>query len=511
MKKILILFWGLTLAHCLASAQSLVHDPARLYDTLTDNDHYYLFSLPKPCIQPVYYIWAPGHILVQEYTIPDTLTVYGVALTFVNQNPNTVIYDNFTNIKGLLLNRLRPSPITYLGDRYAMDIVDTVTFNLSHPHFCWFKYENDCVGKESLTVPCYELYFDTPGRTNLMSDTFYVGLERYNSEVFLPKYYGGQYNNSLPGHLYWGLGADDVGSTGNYDMMSHLNNASYEKLWGIAFPIIGFRCKPMQQYWLEPYASGTHILRWRNCEEGTTYNVRVVGEDGSDTTMVTIDTMIVIPHLSDSVRYNVMLRKQCHYATSNYDTTVYSDWLSYLHFGTTILPPDTTTRDTVWRTVSAISNNPAWGTVIGAGRYADSSVATLTASPFADCVFDAWSDGNTYNPRLVYVVSDTTLTALFHSTADTTADTTEAISGSPAAPAVTLSPNPTAESVTVSADGAAITLVEVFAQDGTRFSSIQTDGAQSLAVDTSRWPQGSYMLRIHTTRGVATRKLAISR
>ena len=88
---------------------------------------------------------------------------------------------------------------------------------------------------------------------------------------------------------------------------------------------------------------------------------------------------------------------------------------------------------------------------------------------------------------------------------------TEAISGSPAAPAVTLSPNPAAESVTVSADGAAITLVEVFAQDGARFSSIQTDGAQSLAVDTSRWPQGSYMLRIHTTRGVATRKLAVQR
>ena len=33
--------------------------------------------------------------------------------------------------------------------------------------------------------------------------------------------------------------------------------------------------------------------------------------------------------------------KQCHYATSNYDTTVYGQWLSYLSFGTTILP-DTT-------------------------------------------------------------------------------------------------------------------------------------------------------------------------
>ena len=75
------------------------------------------------------------------------------------------------------------------------------------------------------------------------------------------------------------------------------------------------------------------MVRWRSVEEGTIYNVRLVGDDGSDTTYITSDTTFTFTQLSDSVRYNVMLRKQCHYATSNYDTTVYGPWLSTIAFG----------------------------------------------------------------------------------------------------------------------------------------------------------------------------------
>ena len=110
--------------------------------------------------------------------------------------------------------------------------------------------------------------------------------------------------------------------------------------------------------------------------------------------------------ISDSVRYNVMVRKQCHYATSNYDTTVYSEWLSYLSFGTTIL-------DTVWRTVDANSANPDMGTVIGGGMYMDSSVVTLTARSLGNSEFDIWNDGDTTNPRQIFVISDTSFTAFF--------------------------------------------------------------------------------------------------
>lgn len=106
-----------------------------------------------------------------------------------------------------------------------------------------------------------------------------------------------------------------------------------EKLWGVAFPIIGFRCGPMEEYWVDSLAADSALVRWRKVEQGTLFNVRLVGSDGSDTTYVTADTSLALGGLADTVRYNVMLRKQCRYTTTNYDTTVYGAWLSTLSFG----------------------------------------------------------------------------------------------------------------------------------------------------------------------------------
>lgn len=129
----------------------------------------------------------------------------------------------------------------------------------------------------------------------------------------------------------------DIGNTPDDDLVGdtaymHLNYAN-EKLWGVAFPIIGFRCGPMDAYWLDSLAVDSAVVRWRRVEQETLFNVRLVGSDGSDTTYITSDTSLVLTQQSDSVRYNVMLRKQCRYATSNYDTTVYGQWLSYISFG----------------------------------------------------------------------------------------------------------------------------------------------------------------------------------
>ncbi|MBR5092776.1 MAG: T9SS type A sorting domain-containing protein [Bacteroidales bacterium] len=77
--------------------------------------------------------------------------------------------------------------------------------------------------------------------------------------------------------------------------------------------------------------------------------MRLVGEDGSDTSFITSNTTFTFTQLSDSVRYTAMVRKQCHYATSNYDTTVYGEWKT-VSFGTTIIDStiaDTTGVDTV--------------------------------------------------------------------------------------------------------------------------------------------------------------------
>lgn len=178
-----------------------------------------------------------------------------------------------------------------------------------------------------MTVPCYELYFDTPDHINVMNDTFYVGYEWSEDYTLNPQLYGGEFDNSLPGTLY-GSFTQMVGDSvyTNFDYYA-------EKLWGVAFPIIGFRCGPMEEYWVDSLAADSALVRWRKVEQGTLFNVRLVGSDGSDTTYVTADTSLALGGLADTVRYNVMLRKQCRYMTTNYDTTVYGAWLSTLSFG----------------------------------------------------------------------------------------------------------------------------------------------------------------------------------
>ncbi len=75
-----------------------------------------------------------------------------------------------------------------------------------------------------------------------------------------------------------------------------------------------------------------------------------------------------------------------------------------------------TTLGDVYYTVTVLANNADWGTVEGGGQYLEGSVATLTASPAVGYRFEGWDDGNSENPRMVTVQSDTTLTALFAST-----------------------------------------------------------------------------------------------
>ena len=81
------------------------------------------------------------------------------------------------------------------------------------------------------------------------------------------------------------------------------------------------------------------------------------------------------------------------------------------HADTVPAPPDT-----VWRTVLAVSADENLGTVTGGGMVPDSSMVTLIAEPLGlddRVVFDHWNDGDTTNPRLVFVVSDTSFSAYF--------------------------------------------------------------------------------------------------
>ena len=333
MKRIVLIFVVLLLCGS-ASMQAQIDDPSRVYDVVTDTASYYLFSKPKPCFDGVYY-WAftPTNRMVQEYVVHDTVTVYGVAITF--ENNLGPMPEEDTSFHVWLFKYKGPSFATSTTQYYEFLPIDSVRLNRSNPRFCWFLYEDTCEKENTYQTPCYEFYFDTPEQINRVTDTFYVGRSKDYTSAIVLKDYGARYDNSLLGHIY-----TDVSAGQDVNDRFVLEAGYDKKRWGWAFPIIGFRCGPIQQLFLDAYTGDSAVVRWRQVEEGTLYNVRLTGEDGSDTAFVISDTTYTFTPLSDSVRYTAMVRKQCHYATSNYDTTVYGEWKT-VSFGTTIVdPPD---------------------------------------------------------------------------------------------------------------------------------------------------------------------------
>ena len=363
MKKHLIFIRMVLMICCGTSMQAQIDNPSRVYDIVTDTDTFYLFPKPKPCFDGVFY-WAftPVNRMLQEYVVHDMVTVYGVAITFENELGPLPVDDS--SFQACLYECIGHSFADRNTQFYEFQPVDTVTLNRSHPRFCFFLYEDSCDKANTFLSPCYEFYFDTPEQINCMTGTFYVG--RYmNVDMGSPsgismKEYGARYDNSLPGHIYLNVGMSQ-------DISDHyiLDDWQDNKRWGWAFPIIGFRCGPIQHLFLDAYTGDSAVVRWRQVEEGTLYNVRLTGEDGSDTAFVTADTSVTFSSLSDSVRYTAMVRKQCHYATSNYDTTVYGEWKT-VSFGTTVVGPPDDSVGIMLPEVDGFSlhPNPTSGTVL---------------------------------------------------------------------------------------------------------------------------------------------------
>ncbi len=63
--------------------------------------------------------------------------------------------------------------------------------------------------------------------------------------------------------------------------------------------------------------------------------------------------------------------------------------------------------------LSAVPNNPAYGSVSGSGEYKNGEEATLTATPYSGYCFVDWSDGMKENPRTVIMHENTSLKAIF--------------------------------------------------------------------------------------------------
>ena len=70
-------------------------------------------------------------------------------------------------------------------------------------------------------------------------------------------------------------------------------------------------------------------------------------------------------------------------------------------------------------------------------------------------------------------------------------------------------PNPTAEKARV-VSSFGMSMVEVFDLNGSAVLKRRTEGLYT-DIDVSHWPAGTYLVRIHTPQGIATKKLVVSR
>lgn len=167
--------------------------------------------------------------------------------------------------------------------------------------------------------------------------------------------------------------------------------------------------------------------------------------------------------------------------------------------------------DTIWRTVTVLSDNDSLGEVIGGGVYPDSSWVTIAASildtfsPEYHVEFDGWDDGDTTNPRQVFVTSDTAFTALFRVVFDTTAsDTTTQAITQLSNQAVAIYPNPASGHCVVSLPDGVKAELRLYSYDGRLLQAVAADGRQ---VTLPLLEPGVFLLQVVTKEGVLSRKI----
>lgn len=153
--------------------------------------------------------------------------------------------------------------------------------------------------------------------------------------------------------------------------------------------------------------------------------------------------------------------------------------------------------------VVARPNDPDLGVVTGGGTYLLGDTAVLSASPNVGYRFAFWNDGDTANPRLVRVVSDTTLTAEFHKL--------QLIDEVDASVVMTLTPNP--------ASGRVDCVLSAYPGPGARLIFTDASGkveidlplaSERQSIDISHLSQGVYFVTLTSPRGSSTSKLVVT-
>lgn len=148
--------------------------------------------------------------------------------------------------------------------------------------------------------------------------------------------------------------------------------------------------------------------------------------------------------------------------------------------------------DTVFHTLTVVSNNPDWGSVSGGGVYAYGSEVEISAVANEGYRFVQWSDGVTENVRVIVLVEDLELTAEFEEGVgieDVDCD------------GVTVYPNPTCGVLYI--DGEDVVSVDVYDIGSRRVVSAEN----VKSVDLSALPAGMYYIRVVHSHGVSINKV----
>ena len=136
--------------------------------------------------------------------------------------------------------------------------------------------------------------------------------------------------------------------------------------WGLVFPIVKLRCRGGVEG-IDLFDKGKGYARvvwnfneWDNLNR---YEVRLETQDTATGDTVEVyhgfvdDTLALFTNLAEGQAYRCSVRKGCRYATSSYDTTLWSDTWQHVEFATDIYgisQPDGTDF--------SLSPNPASGT-----------------------------------------------------------------------------------------------------------------------------------------------------
>ena len=227
---------------------------------------------------------------------------------------------------------------------------------------------------------CYELYFDS---VHTLADTFFISFSDYPvviqgsaSQHLNPRcYFAHQLhykNGAIEPNYFCEILLRSVASfDGNYydygeDYFPQIGYSIYFTPWGMIFPIVKLRCRGGVKG-MDLYDKGKGYARvvwnfneWDNLNR---YEVRLdtVNTLTGDTVEVyhgfVDDTLALFTGLAEGQAYRCSVRKGCRYATTSYDTTLWSDTWQHVEFATDIYgisQPDGTDF--------SLSPNPASGT-----------------------------------------------------------------------------------------------------------------------------------------------------